>query len=177
VIAAYSIAMRIDSLASLPAMNFSAALTTFVGQNIGARKIERVKAGLIATLKMTALISIFFSVVAILFSKFLMGLFTRDPDVISLGANYLIIVSSFYVFFSTLFVFNGVTRGAGATLIPMFITLFALWVIRIPVALVLSDRMGVTGIWWSIPIGWFFGMVMGIIYYLSGRWKLKAVIT
>jgi len=177
VIAAYSIAMRIDSLASLPAMNFSAALSTFVGQNIGAGKIERVKAGLMATLKLTALISIFFSLVAILFSKFLMGLFTRDPEVIAIGIHYLIIVSSFYIFFSTLFVFNGVTRGAGATLIPMFITLFALWVVRIPIALFLSHQMGATGIWWSIPIGWFFGMVMGIIYYLSGRWKLKSVIT
>ncbi len=176
VIAAYSIAMRIDSLASLPAMNFSAALSTFVGQNIGAQKIERVRAGMIATLKMTAIISIFFSLVAILFSRFLMGLFTTDQEVIAIGAKYLIIVSSFYVFFSTLFVFNGVTRGAGATLIPMFITLFALWVVRIPIAWFLSKSLGETGIWWSMPIGWFFGMVMGIAYYLSGSWKKKAII-
>jgi putative MATE family efflux protein len=176
VIAAYSIAMRIDSLASLPAMNFSAALSTFVGQNIGANKIGRVRAGLIATLKMTTLISIFFSVVAILFSRFLMGLFTGDQEVIAIGAKYLIIVSSFYVFFSTLFIINGVMRGAGDTLIPMFITLFALWGVRIPIAWFLSNKIGETGIWWSMPIGWFIGMVMGVMYYLSGRWKKKSII-
>ncbi len=176
VIAAYSIAMRIDSLASLPAMNFSAALSTFVGQNIGANKIERVKAGLMATLKMTTLISIFFSVVAILFSKYLMGLFTSDQEVIAIGVKYLIIVSSFYIFFSTLFIINGVMRGAGDTLIPMFITLFALWFARIPVAWLLSHRIGETGIWWSMPIGWFIGMAMGILYYWSGRWKKKSII-
>jgi putative MATE family efflux protein len=176
VIAAYSIAMRIDSLASLPAMNFSAALSTFVGQNIGANKVGRVKAGLMATMKMTTIISIFFSLIAIFFSRFLMSLFTNDQDVIAIGAKYLIIVSSFYIFFSTLFVINGVMRGAGDTLIPMFITLFALWIVRIPIAWILSHRMGQTGIWWSIPIGWFFGMSMGIVYYWSGRWKKKSII-
>ncbi len=176
VIAAYSIAMRIDSLAALPAMNFSAALSTFVGQNIGANKIERVRAGLISTLKMTTLISVFFSVVAILFSGFLMGLFTNDQEVIAIGKKYLIIVSSFYIFFSTLFIINGVMRGAGDTLIPMFITLFALWFVRVPVAWLLSRQIGETGIWWSIPIGWFIGMTMGIFYYWLGRWKKKSVI-
>ncbi len=176
VIAAYSIAMRIDSLASMAAMNFAAALATFVGQNLGANKPERVKAGLIATLKMTSVVSISITIIAILFSRNLMGIFTKDQDVIGIGAEYLIIVSSFYLLFSTLFVINGVMRGAGDTLIPMFITLFALWVVRIPLAYFLSQEMGETGIWWSTPIGWFLGMIMGILYYLSGRWKKKVIV-
>ena len=176
VIAAYSIAMRIDSLASMPAMNFAAALSTFVGQNLGANKPQRVKAGLVATLKMGAVVSISISLIAILFAKDLMGIFTQDPDVISIGAEYLIIVSSFYILFSTLFIINGVMRGAGDTLIPMFITLFALWIVRIPLAYYLSIEFGEAGIWWSTPIGWFTGMVMGIAYYMSGRWKKKAVV-
>jgi putative MATE family efflux protein len=176
VIAAYSIAMRIDSLASLPAMNFSAALSTFVGQNIGAQKIERVRAGLMATLKMTTIISISISVIAVVFSKLLIGLFTHDAEVIAIGAQYLIIVSSFYILFSTLFAINGVMRGAGDTLIPMFITLVALWFVRIPVAYFLSGRIGVVGIWWSIPIGWSIGMTAGVLYYMSGKWKQKSVI-
>jgi putative MATE family efflux protein len=176
VIAAYSIAMRIDSLATLPAMNFSAALSTFVGQNIGARKTERVRAGLIATIKMTSIISLSITLIAILFSKTLMAFFTHDEAVIAIGARYLVIVSSFYVIFSTIFAINGVMRGAGDTLIPMFITLFALWFARIPVAYFLSRSIGETGIWWSTPIGWGIGMTMGILYYLSGQWKKKSVI-
>jgi len=176
VIAAYSIAMRIDSIAALPAMNFSAALSTFVGQNIGARKIERVRAGLVATLRMTSIISISISLLAVLFSKPLMGMFTNDTEVIDMGSHYLIIVSSFYILFSTMFAISGVMRGAGDTLIPMFITLFALWFVRIPVAYFLSAKIGETGIWWSTPIGWGIGMTMGILYYLSGQWKKKSVI-
>ncbi len=176
VIAAYSVAMRIDSLASMPAMNFAAALSTFVGQNLGANKPQRVRAGLVATLKMGAIVSISISLLAVLFSKDLMRVFTQDPEVITIGAEYLIIVSSFYILFSTLFVINGVMRGAGDTLIPMFITLFALWIVRIPLAYYLSLEFGPAGIWWSTPIGWFTGMTLGIAYYMSGRWKKKAVV-
>ncbi|OQX75704.1 MAG: MATE family efflux transporter [Bacteroidetes bacterium 4484_249] len=176
VIAAYSIAMRIDSLAAMPAMNFSAALSTFVGQNLGANKPERVRSGLIATFKMTTVISVTITLIAIFFARSLMGVFTNDKDVIEIGAHYLFIVSSFYIMFSTLFVVSGVMRGAGDTLIPMFITLFALWFVRIPLSYYLSQHIGETGIWWSIPIGWFLGMSLTYFYYLTGRWKKKAVV-
>ncbi len=175
-IAAYSVAMRIDSLAMMAAMNFASALATFVGQNLGANKPERVRSGLIATLKMTTIISITISIIAILFSKQLMGIFTTDENVIAIGARYLIIVSSFYVMFSTLFVISSVMRGAGDTLVPMFITLLALWVVRIPAAYFLSRHFGVDGIWWSTPMGWFVGMTFSFIYYKTGRWKRKAIV-
>ncbi|MCD4746428.1 MAG: MATE family efflux transporter [Bacteroidales bacterium] len=175
-IAAYTVAMRINLLATMPAMNFAAALSTFVGHNLGANKPERVYAGLKATLLMTSIISITVTAIAILFAKELMGLFTSDKDVIEIGVSYLIIVSSFYLIFSTMFIVNGVLRGAGDTLIPMFITLFALWIIRIPLSYFLSQKIGVTGIWWSIPIGWFVGMTCSFLYFLSGKWKTKTVV-
>jgi Na+-driven multidrug efflux pump len=75
-----------------------------------------------------------------------------------------------------MFVIGGVMRGAGDTLIPMFITLFALWVVRIPLAYFLAPRIGVVGIWWAIPIGWAIGMSFSYIYYLTGRWKQKVVV-
>ena len=129
--AAYSAAGRIDNFAAMPAMSFSMALSTFVGQNLGANKPERIISGLRATFVMTAMISLAVSFVTVIFGKFLMGLFTNDPVVIELGRGYLVVIGSFYVLFSTMFIFNGVLRGAGDTLIPMFITLFALWLIRI----------------------------------------------
>jgi len=176
VIAAFTVAIRIDSLASLPAMNFAAALSTFVGQNIGANKPERIKAGLIATLKMTSLISVSITLIAIFFSSHLISVFTSDKEVIRIGAEYLIIISSFYIIFSTMFVVNGVMRGAGDTLVPMFITLLALWVVRIPISYYLSREMGETGIWWGTPIGWFFGLLLAYLYYLSGKWRKKGVV-
>ena len=176
VIAAYAVAMRIDSFASLPAMNFSAALSAFVGQNIGAGKLERVSKGLKATLWMTALISIGVSVIAFLFATPIMKLFTTDMEVVAAGREYLLIVSGFYIIFSTMFVYNGVLRGAGDTMIPMFITLFSLWIVRIPLSWYLSTIFGSAGIWWGIPIAWAFGAFFAFIYYRTGKWKTKNVI-
>lgn len=176
VLAAYSVAIRIDSLASIPAMNFSMALSTFVGQNIGANKMHRVKKGLLSTLFMTSLVSVAVSLVVVFFGENLMAMFTADQEVIKIGESYLVIVCSFYIIFSTMFIFQGALRGAGDTLIPMFITLFALWVIRIPLAYFLSNDYGYFGIWWSIPFAWFFGMTFSIIYFYKGNWKSKILI-
>lgn len=104
-----------------------------------------------------------------------MGIFTADSQVVEIGHRYLVIVSVFYIFYSTMFIFGGVLRGAGATLIPMFISLFSLWIIRIPLAYSLSSVMGEDGIWWAIPIAWFSGMVGSMIYYRFGNWKNKGV--
>lgn len=176
--AAYSAAGRIDSFAALPAMSFAVALSTFVGQNIGANKPERVKAGLFATFIMTSVVTIIISALIVFFRGPLMRMFTNDPLVIEMGESYLIVIGAFYLVFSTMFVINGVLRGAGDTLIPMFISLFSLWLIRIPVAYFLSKNpeIGVHGIWWSIPVGWFAGLILYYGYYLSGSWKKKAVV-
>lgn len=175
-IAAYSVATRIDSFASLLAMNFSAALSAFVGQNVGANKPERISAGLKATWMFTSATSVFFTLIAIFFGRSLMRLFTPDAAVIDVGYEYLVIVSSFYIVFSTLFVLNGVMRGAGDTLIPMFITLISLWIIRVPASYWLAGRIGTTGIWWAIPMGWGVGMILSYFYYQTGRWKNSGVV-
>jgi len=176
VIAAYSVAGRIDNMAGLPAMNFGTALSTYVGQNIGAKKMQRVKQGLIATLNMSTWTALATSVLIIIFRHQLMALFVSDEAVIRIGGEYLLIVGSFYIIFSSMFVIGGVMRGAGDTLIPMFITLLSLWLIRIPLAAILSSHFGVVGIWWAIPIAWFMGMSLSYIYYRTGRWKKKSII-
>ncbi|MFW5820494.1 MAG: MATE family efflux transporter [Bacteroidota bacterium] len=175
VIAAYSVAGRIDSIAIQPGMIFSQALAAFVGQNIGAGKQERVRKGLISTFFMSATVSIILTITIIGLRGDLIGLFNKDPDVIRIGADYLLIVSSFYFLFAGMFTINGVLRGAGDTLIPMFITLFALWLVRIPGAWFLSERMGEKGIWWAVPIGWGAGLILSFLYYLTGKWKTKSV--
>jgi putative MATE family efflux protein len=176
--AAFSAAGRIDSFAAMPAMSFAVALSTFVGQNLGANKPERVKKGFHATLIMTTIITLITSLVAVFLGGFLMKMFTNDPNVIEIGQKYLVIVGAFYVLFSSMFIVGSVMRGAGDTLIPMFITLFALWVIRIPLAYLLSQQgwLGVYGIWWSIPLGWATGLLLSYLYYLSGRWKKKVIV-
>lgn len=175
-IAAYSIAMRIDSFASLPAMNFSSALATFVGHNIGANKYERIGKGLTATLKMTAVITISVSLLSIIFAKPLMYLFTNDNEVVNIGVHYLYIVSPFYILFAFMFVLMGVLRGAGDTIMPMIFTIISLWIVRVPASYFLSQEIGVNGIWWGIPVAWIVGVVASLWYYKTGNWKNKAVV-
>ncbi len=105
-----------------------------------------------------------------------MRLFTNDVDVIEIGKGYLQIVTGFYIVFSSMFVVGGVMRGAGDTFIPMLITFFALWVVRIPVGYYMSEKWGYDGIWWSIPIAWVIGLGLSYLYYLTGRWKRKVVL-
>jgi putative MATE family efflux protein len=176
VIAAFTAAGRLDSFAMMPAMNLSMALSTFTGQNMGAGKQDRVKKGYIATLLLSSAIALVTGLVAILFSRELMSIFTKDLNVIEIGADYILIVSSFYILFSIMFTNNGIFRGSGDTLVSMFISLFALWLVRIPLAAFLSDKIGVSGIWWSIPAGWSTGMILSTIYYKTGRWKKKVIV-
>jgi len=176
VIAAYSVASRLDTLATVPAMSFSQALSTFVGQNIGANKINRIRTGLISTVKMSGIVTILTTLFILFFGHVIMALFTKDNDVIGIGDQYLTIICIFYILFTMMFIYNGVMRGAGDTLIPMFFSLLSLWIIRIPMAYFLSGKIGVVGIWWAIPAGWMIGLILSFSYYKTGRWKKKAVV-
>lgn len=174
-IAAYSVGMRIDSVPAMLAMAFSAAVAPFVGQNIGAGMESRVRSGFISTLILSSILTILISTVYIVFPEVIVRAFSSDEEVVRVGVEYITVVAPFYIIFSIMFVLNGVLRGAGATLIPMFITLIALWVIRIPASYFMAEDWGRIGIWWGIPIGWSFGMGLAFIYYLTGKWKDKAV--
>jgi putative MATE family efflux protein len=170
-VAAYTAAGRLDSLAGMPAMNFSMALITFVGQNLGAGKPERVRKGFIATLLMSGGFALATTLVMIFFKEPLIRIFNSDPSVVGIGSRYLLIVGSFYVIFSTMFISGSVPRGAGDTLFPMIVTLLSLWLVRVPLSLVLSRSLGSDGIWWSIPIAWSLGAAMNVAYYFTGRWR------
>lgn len=171
VVAAYSIALRIESIPLMLAMSFASAIAPFVGQNIGANQLDRVKQGYRSALIMTNAISVLISILFLLAPRLIISAFTTDKAVIEIGVEYMRIVAPFYIVFSTMFVLNGTLRGAGATVIPMFITLIALWGVRIPISWFLSETIGRSGIWWGVPIGWLVGMIISYIYYKKGNWK------
>jgi putative MATE family efflux protein len=176
VIAGFSVANRIDALATIPSMSFSQALSTFVGQNIGANKLDRIRIGLRSTIKMSGAITIATTIIIVIWGHLIMSLFTKDSQVIRIGDQYLTIVSIFYILFTMMFIYTGIMRGAGDTLIPMFFSLISLWLIRIPLAYFLSKRIGSEGIWWAIPAGWFIGLSLAFLYYKTGRWKKKTIV-
>lgn len=175
-VAAYSAAMRVDAFVKMPAITFSSALSTFVGQNLGAFKEQRAKTGLKATILFSTIYCIIITAIIVFWGNHIMSLFSADPEVISIGEDYLVIVSSFYLMFSVMFSLTGFLRGAGATMIPMISTFTALYIIRIPAAKFLSQLMGVNGIWWAEPMGTFVGMIILLWYFRSEKWRGKVVV-
>lgn len=179
VLVAYSVVNRIDTLSMAPAMSFSIAIAAFVGQNIGAQKLYRIPAGLRATLLMSTIITVVISAAIVFFSTPVIKMFSTEinQEIITIGQRYLLIVCPFCVVFSVMFIFTGVMRGAGDTLIPMFITLLSLWFVRVPLAPFLANvvGLGTDGIWISLPVTWCVGAICAILYYRTGRWKNKGV--
>ncbi len=174
--AGFTAATRIDSLAGLPAMNIGLAVSSFTGQNLGAGKVDRAKAGYRAALRIGLGITTVMILVFLVFPNELIALFSPDPDVVLIGAKYLRIIAPFHLVFTLMFITMGVLRGAGAVMIPFIATLLAMWVVRVPAAILFSTIWGITGVFWAMPMGWLVGTTLTLLYYRSGRWTEKALI-
>lgn len=179
VVAGYTAATKIDSIAIMPMVNVGSAVSTFVAQNIGAKKTERVKSGYRAGLLMVICIGLFIAMVLYLFGHQLVSSFVdknTNKDVIAVGVEYLKVVSIFYFAMGMMNTTNGVLRGAGDMKIFLTSTLFNLGT-RVVLAYILSGFIGKSGIWWAIPTGWSVGFFIAFYRYRSGRWKSKGVLT
>jgi putative MATE family efflux protein len=172
VTAAFGAASRIDQIAFMPAVTFGMAISTLAGQNLGARKDERVrdifKWGCLFSGAITGVISL----AAVVFPAALLRIFVKDEAVIALGVPYLRIVGSCYMFFGLIFVSNGIINGAGATIVTTAFSLISLWIVRVPLALYLSRHLkSEVGIWYAISASFVLSFVISMAYYASGRWK------
>jgi len=176
-IAGYGAAIRIESIALLPVMNFSSAIAVFTGQNIGAMMTERLKKGLSITLIYTLGCALASTVLLQIFSVDFIGLFGKDPLLIENGAIYLKILSAFYPVYAVMFILSGYMKGSGAVRATVSITIISLWLTEIPLAITLCKTTGlIEGIWWAIPASWVIGCICMTAYYYSGRWHNKSVI-
>ena len=175
-IAGYNGANKIDTFAFMPMASFSAAVTTYVGQNIGAGKMDRVRAGTRAGLTLSIGACIFMAIVVFPFRATLMGLFSSEPEVINAGVAYLNQVLPFFSLLAALFILNGVMRGAGEMTFPMISAFISLIVIRVPAAYIYAHYFGGHYMFFSYATGWLIGLIITVIYYFSGRWKNKIII-
>jgi putative MATE family efflux protein len=176
---AFGAVTRVDMFAFMPAMSMSMAAATLTGQNLGAHKPQRVKEIFKWGVIMSSTITFLISLIAFFFSKYILKMFGlgNDAEVMQIGTSYLRIVGSCYIFFGFAFIANGVINGAGHTLITMTFSLLSLWIVRVPGSWFMSRKtsLGITGIWVAVACSFFFGMIVSLAYYYSGRWK-KAVI-
>ena len=175
--AGFGAANKIDTFAFMPIQSFSTATTTYVGQNIGAERLDRVQKGARRALALGTLVCIAITAVVVPLRRPLLMLFNTEPEVVAAGEAYLLRVLTTMFILAMMFIFNAVLRGAGATAIPMVSSILSLWVVRVPAAWLLAARFGAEALYWAYPIGWTVGLAISAWAYLRGKWKGRAVVS
>ena len=172
VMAAFAAAVKIDSFAYMPVQDFGNAFSIFIAQNYGAGEKERIKKGIAAAFKISAVFSIAISVVVCLFAKPLMLIFIQphETEVLAVGMQYLRVEGAFYIGIGWLFLFYGLYRAVRKPGMSVVLTIISLGT-RVVLAYTLSavPAIGVLGIWASVPIGWFLADATGFLYYMRMR--------
>ena len=174
--AAYSAAMRIESIALLFVLNISQALTAFTGTNLGAGMYVRAKKGFYASLKIMALVSVVTMIIFCFFNTQLMRLFTDNQEVISIGNEYLSVSGIFWFIFCWQMMYTAFFRGAGKATVTMIISLLSLWIVRYPVSYAMSLHFGTMGIWLGAPVAWSVGVLIYIIFFRTNNWQMKNIV-
>ena len=181
VIAANVAIMRVDGFAMMPNFTFGTAATTYVGQNIGARNIERARTGIRDLLKLALIIAGVLVACILLFGHGLIGMFTDTEDVITIGISGLRWLSLGYIAFAVSQVLQGAMRGAGETMTPMWISIIATIGIRLPLAYILAaltrceawPKGRPDALFASMLVSWLLAMAMTVITYRRGAWKRR----
>ncbi len=183
VIAANVIIMRVDGFAMMPNFSFGTALTTFAGQNVGAGKYDRVAEGTRQGTLIATVISAVITGLIVIFGKYLMGIFTKTDELVTLANNMMRILAVGYIAMAITQCLSGVMRGAGDTMTPMWISLITTVGIRVPLAygLVWLTRTAerpqgaYQSLWISMLASWIIGAVLTVILFAKGNWKKKAL--
>lgn len=163
--------LKVDGFNILPVLSFSMAATTFVGQNYGAGKIDRVKKGMWITLGMVTLYTIVTGALLLTFSNQIIRLFSADTAVIAYGADAMKYFCPFYFVLGILNCLAGTVRGTGKTMPPMIIMLISMCIFRIFWIQLALPRIGtIEGIYMLYPISWAIGAAMMVLYTIFGKW-------
>lgn len=175
VMAAFAAAVKIDAFAYMPVQDFGNAFSTFIAQNYGAKKKERIQAGLKGAVLTALIFCLIISAAVWIFARPLMLIFVSpsETEIIAEGIRYLHIEGAFYCGIGCLFLLYGLYRALGKPGMSVVLTVVSLGT-RVALAYLLSaiPAVGVVGIWWSVPIGWFLADMTGLLYYKRKKGEL-----
>jgi putative MATE family efflux protein len=173
---AYGAAGKVDSLITQVILALSSAMSAFCGQHIGAGNVSRIHQGVRFAMLINILFSVGIYIIICIFGREIMEAFSTGEVVISIGYDYLMIVGAVFFLHGAMNVMNGAMRGAGDTLFAMLTGIVLFWIIRVPLAYILSEYIGYRGIWLAISISITAGFIATYIYYKSGRWKRRKIV-
>ena len=175
IMAAFTVAVKIDSFAYMPVQDFGNSFSTFIAQNYGAGESKRIKEGIKNAVKVSTLFCVFISGVVYIFAKKLMLIFVQpnEIEIIEEGIKYLRIEGVFYWGIGCLFLLYGFFRAIEKPGISLILTIVSLGTrVVLSYSLARIPVIGVKGIWWSIPIGWILADGVGFFYYLKNKQNL-----
>lgn len=176
--------MRIDGFAMMPNFTFGMCISTFIGQNIGARRLDRCEEGTKAVLKIAVSTSVVLIIALMFFGGNLLHMFTNTEDVINLGIRQLRILAVGYLAMCFSQIFGGIMRGAGDTMPTMWISLVTTVLVRTPIAYLIAAMTksetwpngNPDALYFSLLLSWVLGAVLNYIWYRRGNWKKKSLI-
>ncbi len=182
VVATAIITMRVDGFAMMPNFSFGMALTTFTGQNIGARRIDRVQQGAKQGTVLAVSVAVVTTAAVLLFGRNIMQLFTKTEEIIDLGMTLIRILAFGYIAMGILQCLSGVMRGAGDSVTPMWISILVSVVLRVPLSYWLVDLSRTPEnplgkpemIYYAMLATWTAGAIINVLAYRYGRWRTKA---
>ena len=168
IMAAFAAAVKIDAFAYLPVQDFGNAFSIFISQNYGAGRSDRIRRGIRSAVLCSVGFGCVLSAAVWLLAAPLMGLFidAGETAVIAEGVRYLRIEGAFYALIGVLFLLYGLYRALGRPGMSVVLTVVSLG-LRVALAYTLAPTVGVTGIWWAVPIGWVIADALGVGYYLA----------
>lgn len=169
VMAAFAAAVKIDSFAYMPVQDFGNAFSTFIAQNFGAKKEERIQRGMRSAVITTVIFSLTISLIVVVFARPLLTIFIQahEKEILDVGVSYLRIEGAFYCGIGALFLLYGLYRAINKPGMSLVLTVISLGS-RVVLAYLLSavPAFHVNGIWMAVPIGWILADVTGILYYI-----------
>ncbi|MCI9513206.1 MAG: MATE family efflux transporter [Oscillospiraceae bacterium] len=172
VMAAFAAAVKIDAFAYMPVQDFGNAFSTFVAQNYGAGQHRRIRTGIRQAAALSMAFSALVSAVVFAFARPLMGIFVQanETEILDIGVGYLRIEGAFYCGIALLFLLYGLYRALERPGMSVVLTVISLGT-RVALAYALSPipAVGVLGVWWAVPIGWFLADLVGVGYFLLRR--------
>jgi len=170
-VAAFTAFGKIDAIFWMIIGAYGVSITTFVGQNFGAKKYDRIYRSSAVCLAMAAFTTVFITTVICAFDKYLLHLFTDDPAVVAHGEEMIRLVAPFWIAYISIEIFAGAVRGTGDSLIPMIMTCFGICALRIVWLYAFVPRFNtIDSVLFSYPMTWIVTSTLFILYYFHGGW-------
>jgi putative MATE family efflux protein len=169
--AAYGASLQLWTYIQMPAFAVGQAVSSMAAQNVGAQKWDRVDRVAMVGVGFNFVLTGTLVAVVTRFGPHALALFLPDANTIAIAQHINVVITWSFVLFGVSFVLAGVMRSTGAVVPPLLILFFAVWVVRIPFAYALIERLQADAIWWSFPVGSVISLALSAAYYRFGGWK------